>query len=219
MSRYLFALAAILSMLGQSQATLVLTSVFDGRSSSPKGVELYVGETGSYDGWTLDLQFNSSTGSFSNGYTFDSTVYSAGDFIYVTSTPSDSFLTDTGEIIISDGSFNMNGDDRIRLTDGTNVIDQFGVTGVDGSGEDWEYTDSVAYRNSETEASGSFQISDWSILAPNSLDSSNAPLSGLLASYIPPSVVAIPEPTAALFGSLIAGALGLTIARRPQSRD
>lgn len=33
------------------------------------------------------------------------------------------------------------------------------------------------------------------------------------------SLAAVPEPTAALFGSLIAGALGLTIARRPSDRD
>lgn len=33
------------------------------------------------------------------------------------------------------------------------------------------------------------------------------------------TTAAIPEPTAALFGSLLAGALGMTVARRPNSRD
>lgn len=33
------------------------------------------------------------------------------------------------------------------------------------------------------------------------------------------TLVSVPEPAAALFGSLLAGALGMTVARRPKSRD
>lgn len=208
MKTFALFVAVALGIAASSEASLVLTSIYDGQSSEPKGVELYVVESGNFDGWTLETQANASTGSFSIGYTFDTTEYIAGDFIYVTSTSSWGGFSGLPNVI-ADGSFNQNGDDRIRLTDGTATIDQFGVTGVDGSGEDWEYTDSYAYRNDLTMASGGFVIADWTIAPPNTLDGGNGPLEAALGTYS-----AIPEPTAALFGSLLAVGLGTTVARR-----
>ena len=40
-----------------------------------------------------------------------------------------------------------NGDDVYELYDGSSVVDIYGEVGVDGTGEDWEYLDAIAYRN------------------------------------------------------------------------
>jgi hypothetical protein len=194
------------ALMATSQAGLILTAIYDGSGSTPKGVELYVTSTGSYTGWTLDIESNANSG-FGTGYIFDATEYTVGDFLYVTSTPADSTLVTVGGTIITDNSFNQNGDDRIRLTDGTNVIDQIGVSGTDGTGSAWEYTDSYGVRNSGTTANGSFTIADWTFPGPDTLDNNgNSELTTVLGTYT------IPEPTAALLGSL--GLLGLIRRRR-----
>ena len=195
----------LLTYASSASGALMLTAIYDGRDSSPKGVEIYVTSTGSYDGWTVDFESNAGT-SFSTGYTFDSTSYTVGDFIYVTSTASDPVITGAGGIIIPDSSFNQNGDDRLRITDGTDVIDQFGVSGTDGTGEAWEYLDSYAVRNSGTTASGGFVLGDWSVAAVNTLDPSNDPLVAVLGTYT------VPEPSSALLGGL--ALLGLLRRRR-----
>lgn len=184
----------LLACCGSSaKADLVLTGIFDGSMSSPKGVELYVLQGGSFENWTLSIQSNASTNAFITGYTFDNTVYATGSFLYVTSTPTDATLIGLGGTIISDGSFDQNGDDRIRLADNNAVvIDQFGVTDVDGTGEAWEYLDSFATRFSGTSATGSFNLSDWDVRPPNSLDAGNGPLTaaGGLGSFS-----SVPEPS------------------------
>lgn len=191
---------AIVSALSisTSQGALVLSAIYDGFNSTPKGIEIYVTSTGSYSGWTVDIEFNANT-SFTTSYAFDATSYTAGDYIYLTSTAADTNLPSAGPgiVIISDGSFNMNGDDRIRITDGTNVVDQFGVSATDGTGESWEYTDSYAVRKSTTTASGSFVESDWVIQPVNTTDSGNTGLSAALGTYTP-----VPEPSTALLGAL-----------------
>lgn len=201
-------LSALFLATPKADASLILTAIYDGSSSSPKGVEIYVTSTGSYDGWTVDLEFNANVG-FNTSYTFDTTSYTAGDFIYLTSTATDAVLTGLSgpTVIISNGSFNMNGNDRVRLTDGTNVIDQYGASGTDGTGEAWEYLDSYAVRVSNTTPTGAFEIGDWTVAPINTLDPGNAPLEGALGTY-----TLVPEPSIALLGGL--GLLGLLRRRR-----
>ncbi|MXV38160.1 T9SS type A sorting domain-containing protein [Flavobacteriaceae bacterium Ap0902] len=61
-------------------------------------------------------------------------------------------------------SVNINGDDAVRIisADGT-VVDQFGNE-EDGTGEPWEYKDGYAVRNAGTTPSGTFVVSDWTIV-------------------------------------------------------
>lgn len=177
---------------------MILTAIYDGQSSSPKGIEIYVTATGSYDGWTIEQQFNSGT-SWSVGYTFDTTVYTGGDFLYVTSTASDPTITGAGGVLIADSSFNSNGDDRVRIFDGSSTVDQHGATDTDGSGTDWEFVDSYVIRNAGTTADGTFTIGDWTYAPVNTLDSGNAPLAAALGTYSPP---AVPEPSTALLSGL-----------------
>jgi hypothetical protein len=68
---------------------------------------------------------------------------------------------------------NVNGDDRIRIINSTTltVIDQFGVSDVDGTGTPWEYLDSWAKRNNGTGPDGSaFDAANWTFGGVSSLD-------------------------------------------------
>lgn len=199
----------LVTYASSAPGALILSVIYDGSNNSPKGVEIYVTTGGSYEGWTLDFESNAISG-FSVGYTFDTTSYTVGDFIYVTSTSSDPVITGAGGIVISDASFNQNGNDRLRITNGTDVIDQYGVSGTDGSGSAWEYLDSFAIRESGTTASGGFVLGDWTVAPINTLDPSNAPLVAALGTYTPP--IGVPEPSSALLGSF--ALLGLLRRRR-----
>jgi hypothetical protein len=74
------------------------------------------------------------------------------------------------------GAF-TNGDDVIALFEGAatgdgsdaTLIDVYGVIGVDGSGEVWEYTDGYAQRQVNT-ANPTFDPSEWLIGGANSLE-------------------------------------------------
>jgi len=194
MKKTITCLASVILLPLPVQSSLILTGIYDGESSTPKGVEIFVTTTGSYEWWTVDQQFNAGTSWFTE-YTFDSTSYHAGSFIYLTSTSTDTTIINQSGTIIDDGSFDANGDDRVRIHDGTNTIDQHGVTNTDGTGTAWEFTDSYAYRNTGTSATGTYILSDWTYGGVNALDAGNNPLSVLLGTYT------VPEPSAiALIG-------------------
>jgi hypothetical protein len=191
-------------------ASIFLTGVFDGvESSSPKGIELYVSQTGDYSGWKVDIQSNANT-TWSEGYVFQGS-YNAGDFIYLTSTATK--LTDWGwdvskGVVISDTSFNQNGNDTFRVVDaGNQVIDILGEDGIDGLGKAWEYTDSYAYRLNGTGPTTSFVVTDWTFPGPNYLEGADINqqnvLTNVFGTYTP---AAVPEP--ATIASIM-GLLGL----------
>lgn len=54
--------------------------------------------------------------------------------------------TDEIEHIIQSDAMNQNGDDAIELYSGTTVIETYGDVNVDGTGEEWEYAGSWAYK-------------------------------------------------------------------------
>lgn len=187
----IFAMILAVVFSATANAGLIMTGIYDGSGSTPKGIELYVECAGDFGGWEINTEFNSNT-SFSNAYTFPSdgsATYAAGEFIYITSTSEDDCFTGLSNVI-DVGSLNMNGDDRVQLTDGSNVIDQYGVSGTDGTGEPWEYVDSYAFRVNGTTASGGFVIGDWNIADLNSLDPGNGPLSAVKGTFEP-----VPEPS------------------------
>lgn len=214
MKRHLLIIAATTFFAcGSVNADLTITSIFDGSGDTPRGIELFVGATRSFENWSVELEFNANTDpladEFGIGHVFDSTVYNEGDFIYVTSTPTDSTLTATSSAIISASALNVNGDDRVRISDDLgSVVDQYGVSGLDGTGQDWEYTGSFAYRNDFQRATSSFSVEDWLVAPVNSLENDgNASLSNFLGTFS-----AVPEPSSVvLFGVL---ALGIGSRRR-----
>lgn len=125
----------------------------------------------------------------------------------------------------SQGSF-FNGDDVIALflgaatgngSDAT-LVDVFGVIGVDGTGEVWEYTDSYAYRLPGVAGPSSvFDPAGWGFGGPDALeDPTNDPAANrqlILALTNPGTFAVIPEPTAAML-ALAAAAGGLSRRRR-----
>ena len=95
---------------------------------------------------------NNGGGSDGIEYTFPQMAVSVGDDILVARSASameDYFDTCYGEfehVLAANGSIVQNGDDAIELFESSTVIETFGDLNVDGTGEDWEYTDSWAYK-------------------------------------------------------------------------
>ncbi|MBT6163978.1 MAG: hypothetical protein HOH92_09775, partial [Crocinitomicaceae bacterium] len=85
-------------------------------------------------------------------YTFDAISVSAGDEILVARSISDMddyFVDcyDEFDVVLQAGSaIEQNGDDAIELFESSVVIETFGDIDVDGTGEDWDYLDSWAYK-------------------------------------------------------------------------
>tara|TARA_R100000027_G_scaffold8954_1_gene6458 strand:+ start:19194 stop:19847 length:654 start_codon:yes stop_codon:yes gene_type:complete len=208
-------LASILGLGTVAQGQLIITGIYDGNGSDPKGIELFVGSSGSFEDWTVKIQSNDNT-SWSVGFTFDATEYTAGTYIYISSTAStlEAWNWDvTKGVVISDSSFNQNGDDRVGVYNDSDVrIDIYGVDGQDGTGEAWEYTDSYAYRDNGTGPSSSFVAGDWIYGGPNALETGDqeVTLGNQFGTY------AIPE--AEFYGAIVGMlVLGLAIVRRRRS--
>ena len=98
-------------------------------------------------GYGVAANGNASPG---QAYTLDSISVQTGDDILVAYSP-ESMSNYFGncysefEHTIS-GAVGINGDDAIELFEQKLLIDTFGVVGVDGTGEAWEYLDSWAYK-------------------------------------------------------------------------
>lgn len=121
------------------------------------------------------------------------------------------------------GAF-FNGDDVFALFDGlatgdgsdATILDIFGVIGVDGTGEAWEYTDSFAFRNEDvlTGNGGIFDLAEWTFGGADGLEDPNGDdaieLQNILAETTPGTHNFIPAPAG--FAGL--GFAGLAAARR-----
>jgi hypothetical protein len=77
------------------------------------------------------------------------------------------------------GGTYINGDDVLALFlgaatgDGSDatLVDVYGVIGVDGTGQPWEYTDSYSYRNANiTQGNATFTLAEWTIAGPDALE-------------------------------------------------
>ena len=197
-----------------SHASLHLTGIFDASLSggTPKGIELYASDD------IADLSAYA-VGSANNGGGTDGAEFTlsgsatAGDYIYVVdSNNDDEFLTWFGlSSTFTTGSMSINGDDAVELFNTTggspSVIDTFGVIDVDGNGEDWEYQDGWAYRNTIT-AGGAFTLSDWTFSGANAWDGATSNASSDSVMPIGTfTTTAVPEPSTY---ALLVGLLGLS---------
>lgn len=115
----------------------------------------------------------------------------------------------------------INGDDVVRLFlgigtgDGSDAtaIDTYGIVGVDGTGEPWEYTDGYSFRQpgQNLPSSGGFVPTDWFFGGANSLETGDdAEELALILSLTTPGTHNLPGPGAL---SLLALA-GLAARRR-----
>ncbi|MEM1214468.1 MAG: PKD domain-containing protein, partial [Bacteroidota bacterium] len=152
---------------------LVITGVVDGDLTGglPKAVELYVISD------IADLSLygigsaNNGGGTEGQEFTFPAIAVTAGTYIYVAS-ESAMFMSYFGFAPdYTDNALLINGDDAIELFFNGAVIDQFGETDVDGTGQAWEYTNGWAYRDLDGFGpDGGFILSSWDFSGPDGLD-------------------------------------------------
>ncbi len=97
---------------------------------------------------------NNGGGSDGEEYTFPAQAVSAGDHILVARNLEEieNYLTTEGFNLFAftlqaTSSISQNGDDAIELYKNASVVETFGDVNVDGSDQDWEYSDSWAYKS------------------------------------------------------------------------
>ncbi len=145
-------------------ASLMISGVFDGPRSggTPKGVELYV----LHD--IADLS-NYGIGSANNGggsdgeeFKFPAIAVNGGTFLFFASDSTEFNAFFGFDPAFTDPSALINGDDAVELFFQGEVIDQFGWTNVDGTGQVWEYRDGWAHRiNNQRNNNGFFRPEKW----------------------------------------------------------
>ncbi|WP_435049820.1 T9SS type A sorting domain-containing protein [Formosa sp. S-31] len=157
----------------------LITTIVDGdcTGGSPKFVEIYAKGQVDFAKYALEKQSNDNT-EWSNLQDLSALGELTDTFAYIVK-ESDvdlfkaEFPSAASATILTSSVVDNNGDDRIRLIESASgtVIDQYGETDKDGTGETWEYTDSYAKRNSGTTANGgTFTTEDWTIGAAKALD-------------------------------------------------
>ncbi len=94
---------------------------------------------------------NNGGGTDGEEYNFDAISVSAGDHILVARSidAMNSYMdasTIFNHVLEATSYISQNGDDAIELFENGSVIETFGDIDTDGTGQDWEYTDSWAYK-------------------------------------------------------------------------
>ncbi len=160
---------------GADTNSMVITGAYDGPLSggTPKGIELYVlqdiSDLSLYGISSITNGAGTSAGNVE--YNFPADAVTAGTYIYL-ATESSQFTTFFGIApTYTNGVVSINGDDSIELYESGQIIDTFGDVDTDGSGEDWDYLDGWAYRNSNTGPEGTtFTPTNWSYSGANAFD-------------------------------------------------
>jgi hypothetical protein len=171
----------LITVSADDRENLVITGVLDGPlfGGQPKVIELYAIE----DIPNLSIYGigSSSNGNGSEGveYNFPVSSLNAGEHIYLSSSAYyfQEYFGFAPDFVDSSASgsaaLDFNGNDAVELFKVNTLIDQFGVTTVNGSGESWDYIDGWAYRlNNQYTNGGNFNPIYWEFSGPNALDGS-----------------------------------------------
>lgn len=153
---------------------LIISGVLDGPlpGGLPKCVEFYaINDISDLSVYGFGSANN---GAGSNGveFVFPAVAIMAGDY-YRVGTDSLEFNNFFGYYPNEADSWagNINGDDAIELFLNNALVDAFGDSLVDGTGQPWEYLDGWAYRiNGTTPNGGTFNPADWTYSGINALD-------------------------------------------------
>jgi hypothetical protein len=197
MKKLYFLSALLVSAISFGQS-VVITTVVDGTlsgdgcaattgTSSPKVIELYASGTVNFTGYKIETESNGGTPLSWSGSALDALGTVTDSFVYLvyvqtpattTATFTEMYPGITSNIIMSAAMPNGNGNDAYRVTDGTNVIDQFGdpsqVTGSSDLTAPWAYQDSYAKRNNGVLANGgTFVASSFTYGGNDLFDSPN----------------------------------------------
>lgn len=198
----------------QSQAALVITGIIDGGLSGglPKAVELFASTD------IADLSVYSIDNA-NNGGAFDGTVITlsgsavAGQYLYAASEAT-GFNTYFGFAPNFTGSsLNINGDDVVGLFQAAALVDVFGVVGVDGTGQAWDYLDGWAYRLDGTGPSVTFNTAEWTFSGIDATDGTATVAATGFPFGTYQAATAVPEPSSLAVLGLI-GAAGAVVRRR-----
>ncbi|ARN78628.1 hypothetical protein BST97_11865 [Nonlabens spongiae] len=155
----------------------IITTIVDGDCSggNPKLLEIYAQGAVDFSNYSLENETNSNT-SFGNSFSLSGLGTVIDDFVYITTSGSATALASefpslSNANIVTTGTMSVNGDDRLRIVDAQmNVVDQFGVSGVRGTGESWEYSDSFAKRIDGTGPDAGFNEANWTFGGAGVLD-------------------------------------------------
>ncbi|QYA27212.1 Ig-like domain-containing protein [Gramella sp. MT6] len=107
-------------------------------------------------------------------YTFPAISLSEGDNVLVARNPAalTAYFEDCGsefeQILESNNSISQNGDDAIELFIGETIIEVYGDSDVDGTGEAWEYSGSWAYKVGREWSTGGIDCTVGGTLNSNS---------------------------------------------------
>jgi hypothetical protein len=168
--QYALTLAFFTASLAQAQ--LQISAVVDGPLTGglPKAVELVAcSDISDLSIYGLESA-NNGGGAKAAEFTFPSGSASAGDFIYI-SVEADQFRNFFGFAPnFEDSAANINGDDAIVLYKNGAIIDVFGETTTDGTGQPWEYSDGWAARVNQRASSVTFDLNDWTFSGKDALD-------------------------------------------------
>lgn len=168
---------------GANAQSPVITTVLDGPCTGglPKLLEIYASGTVDFTQFTLENQTNANTtwgapqdlsafGTRTNSYVY--VVLTNGNLSVATT----EFPNVTAANSIESGTMNLNGDDRVRIINTATmaVIDQFGVSDVDGTATTWEWLDTYAQRVAGTGPDAGFVEANWTFMPINTLDNTGS---------------------------------------------
>ena len=105
-------------------------------------------------------------------YTFPAEAATAGSFILIGRDSAQARTYFGKDIDYNAGSnaLGYNGDDAFELFYNDVLIDVYGDQNVDGSGQDWEYTDGWVHRKNGKTLSATFNANDWDLSGVNVTD-------------------------------------------------
>jgi hypothetical protein len=145
-----------------------ISEVADPVASNGRFVELFNASGAAVDLSTFSLRlYSNGSSTISQQVTLSGTIPSCGTFLVVNNAANFAgVFAGVASNQVSAGVINANGDDVFELANGGAAVDVFGVVGVDGTGQPWEFLDSIAKRNaSVVSGTTTFDLSQWSIAA------------------------------------------------------
>jgi len=209
-----------------THADLLITMVEDGDlSSAPRFVEIYNTGSSAVDLDAVDIRLGRSLNGADPVYSDLTGTIAAGGFAYLITTEDETQFVacyGSGLTLITAVQADGNGDDAYILSvgRGDTILDVFGVSGTDGTGANWEYTDGVMRRsNSNTVASASFNyatpdagapgvgLTGWSFTDLNGVAEGNYSTTAPIGTW-----AAVPEP--AVLSMVGLGGLLILVVRR-----
>jgi predicted extracellular nuclease len=152
--------------------SLIISGVIDGPLSGglPKAIELTViADIADLSIYGVESA-NNGADATAPEFSFPDVPARAGDVIYVASEePGFRAFFGFNPSYVSSMA-NINGDDAILLYRDGAIVDAFGVAGVDGTGQAWDYLDGWAYRKAGSAPTPAFAPAEWTISGVNALD-------------------------------------------------